>query len=570
LGVTLILAPFLVILVYYDPDLSTAEMLTAALAGLGLCLSVVLRRHYPVLFALAVALLAAIHIAVVPLPFTLLVAVPASVHAVARYTRGRSWWVIVMWAVGGVLAIIRWYLAYTATDALLTVSVLGAVSFVGLVAAAYSIGRRGFDLAEARQAALAGLSLADPAVYTPGSATEVDLAELMAGRVADRMPRGKAARAKEPDALEKWAEEGEAGYAEELTEDLGPYETDYDDTDEADDLGYADTADAVFTDADDEAYADADDLADMDDAYLDADDDEAYADTDGTYTGPGKGAYKKTAESDGISGYEATGAAGDLAYDGAAPSAQAEEWPPEPASVYATEQHEADLEIRTALANEIHDGVIHALILVASRAEDAKHLITQDPVRAGDVLDSIIAACHGAAAEVRRIVSVLRAEEIEEAVGHLPTPVWEDLSRLAAEAGATFTVNGESPDDLDDMLSLTVFRIVQEALTNVLQHAGPHADAIAYVDWGDSDVEVSVTNQPTSLAPEPTVGGKGLDTMAERVQALNGLLETGPSEDGGFRVWACLPYDIENGLYQADEGQADVEPSEEWAPEPAM
>jgi signal transduction histidine kinase len=262
------------------------------------------------------------------------------------------------------------------------------------------------------------------------------------------------------------------------------------------------------------------------------------------------------------------GAAGDLAYDtGGAP---ADDWPAEPASVYATEQHEADLEIRTALANEIHDGVIHALILVASRAEDAKQSIAHDPVRAGDILDSIVASCHEAAAEVRRIVSVLRAEEIEEAVGHLPTPVWEDLPRLAAEAGAAFTVNGDAPDDLDDMLSLTVFRIVQEALTNVLQHAGPHAGPEVYADWGDEDVEVSITNRPTGLIVDPTIGGKGLDTMAERVQALNGLLETGPAEDGGFRVWACLPYDIEVGLYQPDDGQPYEAPSEDWEPEPAM
>ncbi|MDR0416362.1 MAG: histidine kinase, partial [Propionibacteriaceae bacterium] len=226
---------------------------------------------------------------------------------------------------------------------------------------------------------------------------------------------------------------------------------------------------------------------------------------------------------------------------------------------YADEQHEADLEIRTALANEIHDGVIHALVLVASRAEDARRLVDSDPDQAIDLLDSISATCQGTVAEVRRIVEVLRSDEIEEAVGHLPTPVWENLHEVVAEAGASFTVNGKAPADLDDALSLAVFRIVQEALTNVLQHAGPDAGPEVYVDWGDDDVEVSVTNEATDLEAEPTVGGKGLDTMAERVLAVNGLLETGPTETGGFRVWACLPYDVEAGLESDDQAEEAAE-----------
>jgi signal transduction histidine kinase len=386
LGVTLVLAPYLVVLGYYAPNTSTSELVVATVVGLALCLSALLRRHLPIIFTLLVALLTAIHVIVVPLPFSMLVVVPASVHAVARYVRRSTWWVLILWGLGGVACVVRWYMAYEPTDALRTVSILGGVSFVGLVAAAYSVGRRGFDLAQARALE------AEQVVY------------------------------QEPDI-----------------------------------------------------------------------------------------------------------------------------------SALVDEQHAADVEVRAALANEVHDGVAHALSLVIVQAEEAKTLVSTRPTQATQVMDVVVDTCQDALTELRRVVRVLRAEQAEEAIAHLPTPLWDDVPRLVSEAGATLSVNSEPPESIDDVLGLTVYRIIQEALTNVLQHAGPNADPEVLVDWGDEDVEVSITNQPTDFVSPATGGGQGLDTMAERVEAVAGLLETGPTEDGGFRVWASLPYDIDD-LIEDEEG----------------
>ncbi|MDR1449968.1 MAG: histidine kinase [Propionibacteriaceae bacterium] len=497
LGVTLVLAPYLVILVYYGPDISAGALLAAALAGLGLCLSVILRRHRPVVFALLAAVLAALHVVFVPLPFTTLVVALAAVHAVARYSRRHSWWVIVLYGLGGIAAIVRWYSAYTPADALRTVSVVGAVSFVGLVAATYSVGRRGFDLAQSRQQALA---LLPEAVLSPDEAddeVEVDLADLMASRWSGEDALGSAASAASAD---------EPGSAEEETA-IVAYE------------GEAYDSPAFDGQETEEAYAAA---------YTE---EEAYA------AGYADGQAHAEAQLQASSQDYAPGDA----YDGQG---------------YSDEQHEADLAIRTALAGEVHDGVAHALALVANQAEDAKTLVGDNPDDAGQALDAIVATCQDAMAELRRIVDVLKAGQIEEAVAHLPTPTWDDVPALAAGAGAGFNSNGEPPRPLDDVLGLTIYRIVQEALTNVLQHAGPDAGAQVYVDWGDDDVEVSISNEPTDFQ-SPGGGGQGLDTMAERVEAVAGLLETGPSEDGGFRVWASLPYDIESAETAADEGEAD-------------
>jgi signal transduction histidine kinase len=431
LGVTLILAPYLVAIAYFGPDVSKGQMVTAALVGLALCLATVLRRHLPIIYTLLVAVLTLVHILVVPLPFSMLIAAPASVHAVARYIRGQTWWVLVLWIVGGLAAVLRWYTAYESSDPLRTVSILGAVSFVGIIAASYSIGRRGHDLAEARAAQVDAFLNEDS--VTAQLAERPEILELVEQRLTDEQ------------------------------------------------------------------------LADL------------------------------ARQSD--------------------------------------EQHDADVEIRAALANEVHDGVAHALSLVIVQAEEAKSQLRAHPDEATEAIDAVVETSQNALTELRRIVRVLRAEEVEEAIAHLPTPVWEDVPGLVSEAGAELTVTGEPPEYLDDVLSLTAYRIIQEALTNVLQHAGPEAVGQVFVDWGDEDVEISVTNGPTDFVSPATADGQGLDTMAERVEAVAGLLETGPTEDGGFRVWASLPYEVEDvddddsGYYADDEDYDD--PEDEYDPDTA-
>jgi signal transduction histidine kinase len=117
------------------------------------------------------------------------------------------------------------------------------------------------------------------------------------------------------------------------------------------------------------------------------------------------------------------------------------------------------------------------------------------------------------------------------------------LPELCRAAGAGLTVTGK-PQPVGDDLALVIFQIVEEALTNVLRHAGRDAGPEVYLDWGDQDVELSVTNAPTGRPARPPQDrpAQGLDRIAAQAQSVDGQLETGPSPDGGFSVWARLPY----------------------------
>jgi signal transduction histidine kinase len=207
----------------------------------------------------------------------------------------------------------------------------------------------------------------------------------------------------------------------------------------------------------------------------------------------------------------------------------------------------AVVEERLRLARELHDVVAHAMSVIAVQSGVGAHVAKTQPKEAAKALAAIEATSRSALEELRRLLGVLRQED--EPQGELaPVPGLGDLDGLLAEvakAGLTVRLQVEgTPTPLPAGVDLSAYRIVQEALTNVVKHAGP-ARAQVVVGYRDQDVRVEVTDDGrgtvTSVSDGRAGTGHGLIGMRERVQVFGGDLEVGPCPDGGFRVAARLP-----------------------------
>jgi signal transduction histidine kinase len=200
---------------------------------------------------------------------------------------------------------------------------------------------------------------------------------------------------------------------------------------------------------------------------------------------------------------------------------------------------------RLRIAQELHDVVAHSMGVIAVQAGVGSHVIDTDPAEAKKSLDAISTTSRTALGEIRRLLGVLRADEDG---GYEPAPGLADLDRLFADvrgAGVTVDVrvDGER-HELPPGVDLTAYRIVQEALTNVLKHAGPAAVTVT-VGYEPDMVRLEVVDDGRGVNGRSPGGGHGLVGMRERVAVYGGTLETGPRTGGGFRVAACLPYGVD-------------------------
>ena len=204
-------------------------------------------------------------------------------------------------------------------------------------------------------------------------------------------------------------------------------------------------------------------------------------------------------------------------------------------------------EERLRLARELHDVVAHSISVIAVQSGVGAHVAASQPEEAAKALAVIEATSRAALTELRRLLGVLRQEG--EPQGSLaPVPGLADLDALLAEvakAGLAVRLRVEgTPWQLPAGVDLSAYRIVQEALTNVVKHAG-EARAQVTIGYGDQDVTVEVTDDGLGVTAPAGDGrvrvGHGLIGMRERVQVFGGELETGPRPGGGFRVAARLP-----------------------------
>jgi signal transduction histidine kinase len=203
-------------------------------------------------------------------------------------------------------------------------------------------------------------------------------------------------------------------------------------------------------------------------------------------------------------------------------------------------------EERARIARELHDVVTHHVNLVVLQAMAASGMLDRDPERVREPLRVIEASGREALTEMRRLLGVLRDDDAERPLA--PQPGVEDVDTLVGAARTAgldvgLAVSG-TPRRLPAGLGLTVYRIVQESLTNAARHAAGSRVGVS-LRYEPDAVDVAVVDdggRPVDHAPG---GGRGLLGMRERVAVFAGTLETGPSPAGGFAVHARLPVPAE-------------------------
>ncbi|MFJ3763106.1 sensor histidine kinase [Streptomyces sp. NPDC090082] len=197
---------------------------------------------------------------------------------------------------------------------------------------------------------------------------------------------------------------------------------------------------------------------------------------------------------------------------------------------------------RTRIAREMHDIIGHNLSVITSLADGGRYAAPKNPERAAQALDAIGTTSRQALAELRRLLSVLH--EDDETAARTPQPTLTDLEPLIAGVRrAGLPVHADLPPEapaLSAGAQLTVHRVLQEALTNTLKHAGPDATATVRLSYAPGALELLVTDTGTpSRAPGR---GHGLTGMRERAARYDGTLDTGPLATGdGWRVRLRIP-----------------------------
>ena len=198
---------------------------------------------------------------------------------------------------------------------------------------------------------------------------------------------------------------------------------------------------------------------------------------------------------------------------------------------------------RARLARELHDSVGHALNVVVLQSAGAQRVLEKKPELAVQALTAIETAGRQALADIERMLGILRAERGEESFESQPgLGRLDDLVARVREAGlpVDVVVTGE-PKQMPPSLDLSAYRIVQEALTNTLKHAGKAHSRIT-LHWTDDQLAIEVVDDGRGAAAAPTSGGgRGLLGIRERVRLFGGELLVGPRQEGGFGVWARLP-----------------------------
>ena len=219
------------------------------------------------------------------------------------------------------------------------------------------------------------------------------------------------------------------------------------------------------------------------------------------------------------------------------------------AAVRADEEREeasarAVADERRRIAREMHDVVAHSVSVMVVQAGGARRILERDPARAAEAARLIERTGRDALVEMRRLLGVLGTADDSPAMA--PQPTLDELSGLvgrASEAGlpVSLEVEGERRP-LPAGAEAAVYRVVQEALTNVLKHAGS-APTDVVLHWGDEGLEVLVSDRGNgSRAPHSLPsGGHGIVGMQERVRIYGGELTARPAPDGGFVVRARIP-----------------------------
>jgi signal transduction histidine kinase len=216
-------------------------------------------------------------------------------------------------------------------------------------------------------------------------------------------------------------------------------------------------------------------------------------------------------------------------------------------------------EERLGIARELHDVLAHNISLINVQSGVALHLMDRQPQQARTALTAIEAASRDALVELRSVLDILR--QPEEGAPRSPAPGLARLDSLATQARAAgLEVETRVESDIRQLpapVDGAVYRVVQEALTNVIRHAGASKATVRIRDAdGELNVEIEDDGRGTGPSGQAESGSSGIAGMRERVAALGGHLEAGPLPGRGFRVHAQLPVlsSDEGPVLSGDEG----------------
>ncbi|MFD5030674.1 histidine kinase [Streptomyces sp. NPDC058405] len=217
-----------------------------------------------------------------------------------------------------------------------------------------------------------------------------------------------------------------------------------------------------------------------------------------------------------------------------------EQWAREGAERAAAERRRTDEE-RLRIARELHDVLAHSISVINVQAGVGLALLDSDPEQARTALTTIKAASKEALGEVRQVLDTLRTP------GDAPRAPAPGLDRLpelveqAAGAGLTVEVLRDGKQvALAPGTDLAAFRIIQEALTNVVRHSGSRTARVG-LGYASGVLHLRIDDEGPATGGDAGGGGNGLVGMRERAAALGGTIEAGPRPDGGYRVRAMLP-----------------------------
>lgn len=206
--------------------------------------------------------------------------------------------------------------------------------------------------------------------------------------------------------------------------------------------------------------------------------------------------------------------------------------------------------VRNEIARELHDVVAHSLSVIIVQAQGGKALAAKKPDQAIEVLDTIADTGRQALTEMRRIVGVLR--EGPQDPDYRPNPGLDEIPEMVARAGDRVRLEvAGAPPQVPPSLALTVYRVVQEAVTNFLKHAGPDAHAHVRLDYLPAEINIEVSDDGLGARASSDGRGHGLRGMRERVTSMGGQLSASPAPDSGFLVQVRLPLFASRPLPQA-------------------
>lgn len=212
---------------------------------------------------------------------------------------------------------------------------------------------------------------------------------------------------------------------------------------------------------------------------------------------------------------------------------------------------------RRRIGRELHDVISHSLAVMVAQAEASRVLLDRDEARARTAIEHVVATGRAAMTDMRGLLAVL-AEPLTEPLStdspaspepREPSPGFADLAALversaAPRRDAAFTQTG-IPRTVSPGTALTVYRVVQESLTNTLKHTDPPTSSEVRLAWTADDLVLTVVDDGTpragSAAPIAPAPGRGIRGMRDRVEQAGGRFESGPADHGGWRVAATFP-----------------------------